>query len=342
VKTKVLVVLSAPRSGSSLLTSMISKFGVNLGNVWELKKGSIHNKYGYFENREILEINEAILAGSQNDVTTQTLRTIGISSLEVNKATKNWNWCTHYKPISKDIQLPIEIARRMENVARTFDTGTSLPVWKDARFCITLPAWLRFIDPMCIIIWRSPDETATSIRKMLAIPYAQGIDLWFNYTRSAIEVARPFPHLVVSHADILRKPHHIANLIARFIGKRATRITDDMIDEAANVLDTQQHRQRAAETPNSSENDSKDIKQLTACFSDENRPLPDSIVPTLPIEYLPMIGAIRYLKNRNLIRILGLLTRLPGYNLTRNIYHKIIYQLEFKISGPVKRKSRPK
>lgn len=58
---KTVVILSMPRSGSSLLAGILHHLGVWMGEEKDLKSGKHLNKYGCFENRSFISMNENLL-----------------------------------------------------------------------------------------------------------------------------------------------------------------------------------------------------------------------------------------------------------------------------------------
>ncbi len=58
---KTVVILTQPRSGSSLLAGILHHLGVYMGEEEELKRGEYKNKFGSFEDHRFLAINHNIL-----------------------------------------------------------------------------------------------------------------------------------------------------------------------------------------------------------------------------------------------------------------------------------------
>ena len=60
--SKIVCILSPPRSGSSLTAKIINILGVHLGECQDFEEASVHNPKGYFEHHSIQKINEEILS----------------------------------------------------------------------------------------------------------------------------------------------------------------------------------------------------------------------------------------------------------------------------------------
>ena len=58
---KTVVILTMPRSGSSLLAGILHRLGVWMGEEEDLNVGKHLNKYGCYENQSFIALNENIL-----------------------------------------------------------------------------------------------------------------------------------------------------------------------------------------------------------------------------------------------------------------------------------------
>ena len=62
---KTVVLLTCPRSGSSLLSGLLHKLGVHMGDKHDLLQSKHKNRFGSFENQEILKLNHKLLYKSK-------------------------------------------------------------------------------------------------------------------------------------------------------------------------------------------------------------------------------------------------------------------------------------
>jgi hypothetical protein len=319
MKPKVVVVLSAPRSGSSALTSMLAELGLDVGPRRELKRGSKHNKYGYFESIAILRVNEAILSRSYPNPARKFLESTGLSAREVYKALSSWHWCGHYKPVSAPLETGDELSFRMKEIIYHISPSDSLAVWKDARFCMTLPVWEKFVNPLCIVLWRAPEETAFSIEDMTSIPIQIGLDLWYSYTRAAVVVSDRYPRLLISHAMLMNDPLQIAHKLRKFLTENGLEVSEKNLKNASQAIDTSQYHQRGngdiERSPHGHVHE-----QLAHWLHHQKGPIPPPYAPTVPIQFLPIIGAAWYVKRRNIEQLKDILRIMPGYALLRRLY----------------------
>jgi hypothetical protein len=127
------LICGSGRSGTSAVAQLLHHAGVSVGN--DLVEADEHNAEGYFEERQVILINQAILhaAGVGPPLSTATRQQVLDAAQE-------------YVPYMLD------------------QVGFATPAWKDPRFCWTLEPWLSVLEgrPRIIICLRSPAEVAAS------------------------------------------------------------------------------------------------------------------------------------------------------------------------------------
>lgn len=147
-----LIILGSGRSGTSLLTGMLAKSGYFTGdNYIEINDA---NPKGFFEDREVNNINEDIITLSYNQQ--NPIQKIFATPLPEGKT----KWLAML-PNRLAIKTSLDIKSRIENLV------SNQPFcFKDPRFSYTLPAWDQFAKPYNVIcIFRNPLDTTTSILK---------------------------------------------------------------------------------------------------------------------------------------------------------------------------------
>lgn len=55
------IITGGPRSGTSFLAGLVHQMGFHAGNTGSLKKADQHNKYGYYEHLELMNISNKVL-----------------------------------------------------------------------------------------------------------------------------------------------------------------------------------------------------------------------------------------------------------------------------------------
>lgn len=127
-----ILITGSGRSGTSAVAQLLHHAGIAVGH--DLIEPDEHNAEGYFEERMLVMVNDAILnaAGIGAPFTTATREQILDASQEY-----------------------------LDHMIALTDGVT--PAWKDPRLCLTLEAWLQVISrPRLIVCLRSPAEVAAS------------------------------------------------------------------------------------------------------------------------------------------------------------------------------------
>jgi hypothetical protein len=156
-------VLGMHRSGTSCLTGIMQKLGVELGDVYT---ENLHNKRGNRENGRIVILNDAVLASNQGAWNNPTI----IST---------WT--------SEQAQERDLIINELSN------TSSGFWGFKDPRTLFTLPFWLDTIeDPLFIGTFRHPHRVALSLNKRDDTPFEQGWALWEAYNERLMELANKY------------------------------------------------------------------------------------------------------------------------------------------------------
>lgn len=190
-----LIIAGFHRSGTSLLTQLLHAAGLFVGD--DLLGAGPTNRYGHFEDREVLSLHRAILERHGDD----------------------WQW---------DSPSPFHIGRDHWKRMRSYVLKRELayPVWgfKDPRVCLFLGAW-RHVNPdaKVVMVFRDPGECVRSMearsaralydqagdprrhRRFFTEP-DHGLKIWDTYNRALVAFARRFPEdcLVLPFTAIAR------------------------------------------------------------------------------------------------------------------------------------------
>jgi len=140
---KTVVILSMPRSGSSLLSGVLYRLGVWMGNEDNMKVGKHLNKYGCYENQDFIGFNEYMLYKSKRLLNQG--RRINDSDGLVEKAVK------------KHEDRIIKIIRKNEKELWGFKNPTMI---------YTLPYFHQHLkNPYYIRLKRDPKSIADSLKR---------------------------------------------------------------------------------------------------------------------------------------------------------------------------------
>jgi uncharacterized coiled-coil protein SlyX len=195
---KVVCVLGMHRSGTSLLTGALRLLGVHLGSDENLLASDEEaNRKGFWENRLIVDLNDAVLSRLGGD----------------------WHNLPDFPP---DWFSSPEFAdlRREARAVISQEFG-SAPIWgwKDPRACLTLPFWRRLLSPMSYLVClRNPVDVAGSLARIHALPAWKSGKLWVEHVRAALEHTASEPRLILFYEDFIDDWRSSVARISGFLG----------------------------------------------------------------------------------------------------------------------------
>ncbi len=171
------IILGSGRSGTSLVAGLLEKSGYFMGeHLWAARKS---NPKGFFEDREINQINEDLL----DPIAPKRIKFLG---KEFFRDRPNY-WDRWLTKITLDKRIPPPSDSLIQ---RMFKVTQNTPFcFKDPRFSYTLSVWRPFLkDTVYICVFREPTRTATSIlkecrdverlRKTIKITYTHALRVW--------------------------------------------------------------------------------------------------------------------------------------------------------------------
>ena len=196
-------VLGCHRSGTSLLAGTISDFLANQKNseLPEQLSAQVDNPGGFFESRQLVDLNETLLEHLGVDWQHPPLHAI------------QWQ-CHEFLPM-------LHAARK------TFSQKALNQAWvdKDPRLCLTYPAYQHILlkrTPIAAVI-RHPFEVAGSLQARDMIPLAKGLIIWFLYNqhlaRSLID-----RDILVSYQSLVNLEEDAITTLSTFISKNIPEI----------------------------------------------------------------------------------------------------------------------
>lgn len=194
----VVVVLGMHRSGTSAITRGLEVFGTDLGK--NLMRANLSNPKGYFEDKQLVKINNKILEKNGID----------------------WSTLQHLEPAD----LNSETHRAEQKLAKEFlekklSRGGPIGL-KDPRMCRTLPLWQKIFAEMgtrvgYLLPFRDPSQVAASLLKRDKISFDQGLMLWASYQVDALRHTEGNTRLFVGFHQLLEKPERELARIAEFL-----------------------------------------------------------------------------------------------------------------------------
>ena len=229
------LVVGAPRSGTSLVGQLLAGAGFGFGR--RLLPPSEANPRGFYEDVEVTELSDELLAPHlPGGADPHGDRADGADAEERRRLA----WLA---------VLPAEVAVTATDGQRARMAALLPPApacLKDPRFPYVLDAWRPVLRPgtRFVGVVRTPGEVAASLRAMwrrdrpyygdLEVTEAHGHALWEAMNRRLLALAADGPWLLVDHADLVAGTALPA--LGRFVGR----------DLSAEAVDPRLHRSVAA------------------------------------------------------------------------------------------------
>ncbi len=177
-----IIILGMHRSGTSVLARLLNKMGAYFGEPNDEMRPAFDNKLGFWERKDIVHLNDAILANQ------------GV----------NWWKIAGFSPkrieLDKFLEPASEIIRTLEREDNFF--------LKDPRLCLTFPVWQPLLtDPIIVICNRNPLAIARSLERRNQLPITYSLALWEQYFFYALENASGYEKkLIVDYDELIQDP----------------------------------------------------------------------------------------------------------------------------------------
>jgi hypothetical protein len=203
------VILGMHRSGTSLVTRLVSLLGLALCREDDLLVGRKANPRGHWESRSLLDFDDRLLE-------------------ELGGA---W-FCP---PLLGERELARSLRRRgAEALARLGDAHPRRPwVWKDPRASVLLAFWSAVLAQRAayVLVVRHPLEVSDSLARRDGFAPALSLALWERYTRQAMLGAAGRPTMVCTYDRVLADPLAFSERLLAFLGELGLPL--DGVDRAA-------------------------------------------------------------------------------------------------------------
>lgn len=183
------------RSGTSLIARLFHEAGADMGDPDTFYRPDKWNPDGYFEQPAIHEVNMPLIRG------------------------RWWKFSYFMLPSEKTIlKRARKLAGRIRETAACFEGK----VVKEARFCLTLPAWLAYgahIDRILVCL-RDPIHVAGSLQKRNRISVRRALGLWSLHNSRLLESAKGIDLWFVYYRNVLSQElyFHEMGSAFRFFG----------------------------------------------------------------------------------------------------------------------------
>ncbi len=211
---KNMIVVGAPRSGTSLTAGVFGHRGYFVGAMEEehMREGDDGNPFGYFEADELIVRNVAVLRRAgflhHNTWLFEMISETSIAAVGT-----------------------LEPEPRDREFVQWYQTRSPW-MWKDPRLCFTLRYWWRLMDPQTtgVILVRRPfPHIYNSFRRRgwcaegpdARVRLEQRIGRHVRAVEEVIDSLR-IPHLDVDYEDFLKRPERVAEMLSGFCGSTFT------------------------------------------------------------------------------------------------------------------------
>jgi hypothetical protein len=255
-----IIVLGAPRSGSSLITRLINMMGAFFDTGHASIGFSDENPRGFWERSDVIACNDRLLS-LQQCRWDRLARWKPLSHATSRKATKSSDTAAH----------DIEEVLRILNANRPW-------VIKDPRLCMTLPHWRPKLEkPVMVCVHRDPLEVALSLQARHRFSIAHGLAMWEYYTIHMLNGLADLPVIHVSHHDLIREPIATTKRLHAALekaGVEGLRIPSEQ--EITTFIDPTLHR--SIVTPETSRAQLSDDYQQLCAMSMGHQPLPSKLL----------------------------------------------------------------
>lgn len=228
---KLVVVLGMHRSGTSMMSGILTKMGLFSGGKDRLIKEDKYNEKGYFEDKIIVDCNERILSDAINVefpeiydsecfLDNKTLDGLGwLYGAWLNKTLVQNCTPTESKLIEEAIK--IYMAELLPN---------QICLIKDPRMSLTLNKWAEKIKiNAAIVMLRNPADVALSLYKRNRITANIAYNIWKLYNLKAMITVGHIPHIVVDYSRFIKNKEKSMKNVLSFLEKEVGFKTDEAV-----------------------------------------------------------------------------------------------------------------
>jgi hypothetical protein len=172
------VVTGMHRSGTSLVAMTLDALGLDFGDHEAFYTPDEWNEEGYFERRDVIDLNSRILTGF-----TRTRNAFASSMGKV-------------RYLSQPSRQ--SITRRANSLRGEIDSLATLlgeTYVKDPRFVLTAECWRPHLERVVVCL-RRPDQVALSLKRRQRVPLAISYRFWDYHARAILSLGHERVHYV--------------------------------------------------------------------------------------------------------------------------------------------------
>lgn len=223
-------ILGMHRCGTSLTARVLNLLGLDLGPDEDFLEPQFDNPRGYWEQRPIMEVNDAIFEA------------LGGTWYRPPDMPSGW----HRRPEVEELK-----PRAREIIAAQFGEARAWG-WKDPRTSLTLPFWREIVpDARYVVCFRRPTDVLASLLRREPNTHTpdSANRLWLRYSAEALENTNGDERLLLFYEDYFTDRNRQLARLADFVGLSWRDVSDSLRDEVESVVDAdlRHHRTSAAE-----------------------------------------------------------------------------------------------
>ncbi|MDC0612257.1 sulfotransferase, partial [Vibrio sp.] len=212
------VVLGMHRSGSSAITEFLTVHGLYFGSEKDGIGKNKENERGFWERRDVRDLNDEILQSLNCDWDT-------ISSFDISKIDEE----TRKKFVLK--------AKLIHD--KLICESTNGYVLKEPRVCLTYPIWEEAFDgneSVIVFIHRNPIEIALSLEKRNNYEQSFSLNLWYRYIISALNCVKNKRVLFISYDELSSNPTFVSQKLVQYLNEINIDIIEPSDSDISSVI----------------------------------------------------------------------------------------------------------
>ena len=217
--SRCVVVMGMHRSGTSALAGALTRLGWDPGSSADLLPPAEDNVKGFFENKNLVEINDRLLGEIIRSLPVFDGRTLNLGEMGFKGEWIFGAWALAVLP--HDLRFSNRLLRAMED----FIEGLSMEIargkrvlLKDPRFSLTYKWWKEFLPEHKIIVSvRRPESVICSLVKRNGMSPVLASFLWLLYNRSWLNGVINNNFKLVVCEDLVENPRGVLEAIGFFL-----------------------------------------------------------------------------------------------------------------------------